>query len=171
MTPLTEQELRASFVNASRREAAEAGAPDLDSVRWEEIDYLGWRNPKLPLLAYVVLALPEDPGTPVGVLLRSVPRGERRRRMLCAWCQDIVSKDDVVMYVAKRAGASGRRGNTIGTAVCADFGCSANARRPPSLMEMSRDTSPEEKEFWVGLRVEELRRKSAHFVREVRDGG
>jgi hypothetical protein len=169
MKALTEADLRASFVNASRREAGEAGAPDLESVRWSEIDYLGWRNPKLPLLAYVAMTLPEDPETPVGVILRSVPKGERRRRMLCAWCQDIVSKNDVVMYIAKRAGASGRRGNTLGTAICTDFGCSANARRLPSLAEMSKDASQDEKDFWIGLRVEDLRRRSAHFVREVRD--
>lgn len=117
-----------------------------------------------------MLPLPEDPDTPVGVLLRSVPRGERRRRMLCAWCQDIVSKDDVAMDVAKRSGASGRRGNTIRTAICADFGCSEHVRRPPSLMERSRDTSQEERDFWIGLRVEGLRKRAAHFVREVRDG-
>jgi hypothetical protein len=37
-------------------------------------------------------------------------------------------------------------------------------------MEMSRDTSQEERDFWIGLRVEGLRKRAAHFVREVRDG-
>ena len=45
----------------------------------------------------------------------------------------------------------------------------SNARRLPSLAEMSKDASQDEKDFWIGLRVEDLRKRSAHFVREVRD--
>jgi hypothetical protein len=51
--------------------------------------------------------------------------------MLCAWCQDIVSKDDVAMDVAKRSGAAGRRGNTIRTAICADFGARSTCDARP----------------------------------------
>lgn len=172
MNSLTEHDIRASFVNASRREVKEVTLPDVDRVPWDDLDYLGWSDAKRPAVAYVVMSLPEDAaGMPVGVMLRAAPRGPERRKMLCSWCQDIVAKDEVSMFVARRAGAPGRRGDTIGTSICAGFDCSSHARRAPTLVEMSRGAAAEEKEYWIGLRVEELRTRASHFIRLVRDGG
>lgn len=161
MKPLTEADIRGSFVNASRREGKVATLPDLATVAWDDLDFLGWRDPRRPLTAYVVM---EVDGDPTGLLLRTA--SATRRKMLCNWCRDIVSRDDVALYVAPRAGASGRRGNTVGTAICADFGCSANARRPPTFTEMNSD-DPEERQFWVDLRIAELRDRSTQFVRNL----
>ena len=102
MNPLTENEIRSSFVNASRRERSQATLPDLDTLDWDSLDYLGWRDAKRPLNAYVVV---EVAGTPTGLLLRTAPRVEGRRAGLCSWCQDVVVGVDVSMYVTKRAGA------------------------------------------------------------------
>jgi hypothetical protein len=68
MDPLTEKQIRASFVNASRREANDATLPVLADLDWDRLDYLGWRDRRAPLAAYAVV--PVD-GEPVGVLLRS----------------------------------------------------------------------------------------------------
>ncbi len=49
------------------------------------------------------------------------------------------SKDDVLLWVAKRAGQSGRNGNTLGTLICADFLCCRNVRVEPAANEINPD--------------------------------
>lgn len=164
MHPLTEPDIRNSFINASRREAAQATLPDLARVPWDRLDYLGWTDAKRPGTSYVAL---EVAGETRGVALRrSSPTGVRRKAM-CAWCEDITATDNVTMFVAKRAGAAGRRGNTVGTLICAEFTCSRNVRRAPLVVEMGANASPEEREFWTALRIEELRAKATRFFAAV----
>lgn len=164
MNPLTEKQLRACFVNASRREAAQATLPDLDALRWDRLEYLGWRDRKAPLAAYVVVELDDEP---VGVLLRSgdATKGTRRRAV-CAWCEDVVETDDVSLYVARRGGALGRRGDTIGTLICTEFRCSRNVRRTPTRAEAGSDRDSVREQI-VERRVAGLRERSARFVAEV----
>ena len=164
MNPLSEKQIRSSFVNASRREAAQATLPDLASVPWERLDYLGWRDRRSPASAYVVLELEDGP---TGVLLRAgtPAAGRTPRRAVCAWCHDI-SSTDATLYVARRAGADGRAGNTVGTLVCAEFTCSSNVRRPPTSTEVGTDVESVREQFTLE-RTQGLRERSAHFVREV----
>lgn len=164
MNPLTEKQIRSCFVNASKREAADATLPDLDAVAWDRIDYLGWRDRKAPLSAYVVVELE---GQPVGVLLRATEKGGARKKAVCQWCADVVVTDDVTLYVARRAGAAGRNGNTLGTLICTDFVCSQNVRRPPTRAEVGDDAETM-REVVVARRVAELRERSARFVDEIR---
>lgn len=164
MNPLTDKQIRDSFVNASRREVAQAILPDLATLDWSSLDYLGWRDPKRPLAAYAVLELD---GAPTGVLLRSTdPSARARRKMVCAWCEDVVVTDDVSLYVARRAGARGRQGDTIGTLICTDFSCSRNVRRPPTRSEVVSDR-PEDREELVERRIAGLRERSARFLTRV----
>lgn len=132
MFALSEKEIRASFVNATRREVTNATLPNLSELRWDRLDYLGWRDRKAPLSAYVVVPLPEGP---TGIILRASERGTVRRRTMCAWCEDVVETGDVTLYAARRGGAEGRRGNTLGTLICTEFGCSRNVRRLPTSSE------------------------------------
>lgn len=163
MRAVTESQIRDALVNVTVRERRQATLPDLDTVRWDELEYLGWRDPKRELEAYVVTEVDDEL---VGIALRTQPPSPHRRRMMCAWCQDVTIADPAVLYVARRAGATGRKGDTIGTAICAAFRCSTNVRRAPSLTEMSGG-SDEEKAYWISLRVEELRSRVTGFVREV----
>ena len=160
MNPLTETLIRASFVNCSKREAAQLTLPaDLADLRWDRLDYLGWIDRKAPLRAYVVLPV-ED--TLVGVTLRSPEGTAKRRRAVCAWCEDVIATEDVSMYVARRAGSPGRNGDTIGTLICTNFDCSGNVRRKPTIIEAGQDP--------VGVvqrRIEGLRERSERFAREV----
>lgn len=164
MDPLTEKQIRASFVNASKREAAQATLPDLASLDWGRIEYLGWRDRKAPLAAYVVTVID---ARPVGVLLRATDRSTAtlRTRGVCAWCEDVVVTDDVTLYVARRGGASGRNGNTIGTLICTGFDCSRNVRRPPTFSEVGND--PDAAGLLTARRIIGLRERSARFVAEV----
>lgn len=163
MNPLTEQQIRSCFVNATRREAAQATLPDLDAQRWDRLDYLGWRDRKAPLSSYVVL---EVDGETVGMLLRSTDRRSYRRKAVCAWCEDVVVTDDVTLYVARRAGAAGRKGDTVGTLICTDFLCSQNVRRTPTRSEAG-NASEEERALIVGRRTAGLRERSLRFATEV----
>ena len=163
MEPLSEKQIRSSFVNASRREAADATLPRLDELDWDRLDYLGWRDRRAPLAAYAIV--PVD-GEPVGLLLRSSDRGDKRRRAVCAWCEDVVETADVTLYVARRSGAAGRRGDTVGTLICTEFTCSRNVRRKPTRIEAGSDLESVREEL-VARRVAGLRERSARFAAEV----
>lgn len=166
MNPLTAQQIRSAFINTSKREAAQATPPDVPADQWDRLELLGWNDPKRPKLSYVVLELD---GTPTAILLRANdPRTRVRRAAMCSWCEDVVETDDVTMFVARRAGAAGRRGNTIGTMLCADFRCSRNVRRQPSASEVLSD-DPSDRAAFVERRIEGLRQRSAQFVRQVRE--
>ena len=160
MNPLTENQIRTSFVNCSRREAAQLTLPpDLSELRWDRLDLLGWIDRKAPLRAYVVL--PVDDAL-VGIALRSPEVTGKRRRAVCAWCEDVYATDDVSMYVARRAGAPGRNGDTVGTLICTTFECSKNVRRKPTVVEAGQDPAG-----LVERRIEGLRERSARFADEV----
>ncbi|OUE07491.1 hypothetical protein CMsap09_00985 [Clavibacter michiganensis] len=74
----------------------------------------------------------------VGVLLQQAATAPRSRAQ-CTWCQDVRLPVPVSFYSARRAGAAGRNGNTIGTLVCTDFECSANVRRPRPIPYLGFD--------------------------------
>lgn len=118
MNPLSETDLRDSFVNISRRERTAITLPDLGEVDWDRLDYLG--------------------------------------------CEDVRLPNPVAFFSARRGGAPGRRGDTIGTLVCEDFDCSANVRRPPPPAYLGFDVDAA-----VWLRVETLREHVANFARRV----
>ncbi len=130
MRPIDERTLRASFLNASRKEVSDlnlpAGFAELD---FDRLDYLGWVDPKLPRRSYVVAWVGD---VLTGVILQ---RAEQRvtARAQCSWCEDVTLRNDVQLYVARKAGPAGRKGDTIGTLVCAEFGCSQNVRVLPPL--------------------------------------
>lgn len=156
MLPLSEGTLRASFVNTTRKELSDltppAGLPDLD---WDRLDLLGWRDPRLPKRAYVVV--PTADGV-VGVLLTRAEATPRARAQ-CSWCQDVRLPNDVVLYSAKRAGAAGRKGDTVGVLVCESFQCSHNVRKPPPVAYLGFDVEAARQE-----RIRTLRARAAGFV-------
>jgi hypothetical protein len=161
MFTLDEQQLRSSFVNASQRERKELTLPDLAHIRWDDIDYLGWRDRKQPNLGYIVA---EIDGRPVGVLLRRAD-GRTRSRPQCSWCEDVHLPNDVLFFISKRAGAAGRNGNTLGTLVCAEFQCSANVRSRPPTAYVGFDVEAARQQ-----RIAALREHVEAFVRRVQDG-
>ena len=162
MLPLDDRRIRASFINQTKRERASvtlpAGFADLD---WERLDFLGWRDPKLPKVGYLVA---EVDGELVGVMLREAD-GRIRTRPQCSWCEDVTLPNDVVLYIAKRAGASGRNGDTVGTLACAGFECSQNVRRLPPVAYLGFDV-----EAARARRIEALREHIVGFVQAVREG-
>jgi len=162
MIPLNESQIRASFVNASRKEVSDLNLPvDIDHVDWDVHDFLGWRDRKLPRRAYIVSLVD---GEPVGILLRQADATPRARPQ-CAWCQDITLSNDVVFYSAKRAGQAGKNGDTVGTLVCAEFGCSANVRKLPPLAYVGFDAEAARQE-----RISTLQARALAFTSSVLNG-
>lgn len=162
MRPLTQAEIRASFVNASKGDAKRAEMPDLAAVQWDSLDYFGWIDAKRDQLAYTSFVVAGPQGEEVRtMLLRRAPAPRERRKLMCSWCQDITATDNVTLWVAPRAGASGRQGNTVGTSICTDFSCSKNSRRVPTSMELQDQA---DRDWWQQQRVDGLRQRSRAFL-------
>jgi len=139
--PLDEATIRASFVNCSKGEARRLSLPGrLADVDWADLDFLGWRDPKAPANAYLVL--PRD-GKVVGLAMRAAaPHLSQLKRSVCALCMTTHTAADVSLFAARRIGNAGKLGNTVGTYICADLACSLylrGKRKPgtPSLKQTS----------------------------------
>lgn len=161
MRELSEAAIRGSFLNASKRERIALAMPDLAEVRWDQIDYLGWRDQRQPLVGAVVAELD---GEPVGVLLRQAERTPRSRAQ-CSWCEDVQLPNDVVFFSARRSGDAGRRGDSVGVLICAHFECSVNVRRRAPMAYIGFDVEEARRR-----RIEALREHVDGFLRAVRDG-
>ncbi len=162
MLPLTEQQIRSSFINASLRERKSLTLPsNFDELSWENLDFLGWRDEKLPLIGYVVTFLD---GEPVGIMFRKAD-GKTRSRPQCSWCEDVNLPNDVTFFNAKQAGPAGRNGDTISTLVCEKFECSVNVRTPQSLPYVGFD-----REAAIAHRIQVLQDHVQNFTQRVRDG-
>lgn len=123
MRHLTEPEIRASFVNCSKGEAARLGVPrDLDELPWGDLDFLGWRDPGAPDRGYLVA---ETGGRLRGLTLRSAAGAARgfTARSICSLCVTTHSGGGVALMTARRTGEAGRQGNTVGQYLCADLAC------------------------------------------------
>ena len=159
MSPVTERDIRASFRNASRKEVSDLTLPPgFADVDFERLDYLGWSDPKFPRRAYVVA---ETSDGVVGIVLQ---RAEQRvvARAQCSWCDDVTLRNDVQLFTARKAGAAGRKGDSTGTLVCANFECSANVRRLPPLAYEGFD-----RETARDLRMLRLQDHVAGFIQAV----
>ncbi|MFD5100984.1 FBP domain-containing protein [Streptomyces albidochromogenes] len=135
MDPLTDQQIRSSFVNCTKGEAARLRLPlDFAELPWKDLDFIGWVDPGAPLRAHLVL--PRADG-PVGISLRvpSVSRTSAVKSSLCQVCLTGHASSGVTLLVAPLAGARGREGNTVGIYICADLACPLYVRgkRQPKL--------------------------------------
>lgn len=127
MNALTETEIRESFVNCSKGEAKRLAVPrDLDERPWEDLDFLGWRDPGAPDRCYLVT---EYEGRAFGVSLR-FPAQQRSflRRSMCSMCMTTHPGNGVSLMTARKIGKTGREGNSVGEYMCTDLACSLYVR-------------------------------------------
>lgn len=162
MEKISDKQIRSCFVNASRSEAAKLTLPaGFASLDWDRLDFLGWRDEKMPQRGYLVS---QTGDRPVGLMLRAPDGGSgKNRKVLCDLCRDVFSEEDVYLWVAKRAGQSGRDGNTVGTLICAQFVCSANVRKEPPVSEIEPDPAAV-----VERQIRGLRERTERFIGRVR---
>jgi FBP C-terminal treble-clef zinc-finger len=121
MKPLTEQEIRTAFVNCTKGEAKRLSVPrDLAERPWDDLDFLGWRDPQAPDRAYLVTELD---GRPVALALRASGAASwQTRRSMCSICLT-THTGGVSLMVAAKAGKAGQRGNSVGVYICSDLAC------------------------------------------------
>jgi hypothetical protein len=125
--PITEREIRASFVNCTKGEAKRLAAPrDLAMRPWADLDFLGWHDPASPERAYLVT---ESGAGLVGVALRrATPPAGQARRSMCSVCLTTHPSGGVSLMTARKAGRDGLQGNSVGSYLCADLACSLYVR-------------------------------------------
>lgn len=159
MNPLTDDEIRSSFVNCSKGEAKRAGLPDLDATPWADLDFLGWPDPSGSQRAYLVV---ERDGVPVGLMLRQSSGAGAARSTMCQICVTSHSGSAVALTVARKTGAAGKKGDSTGIYVCRDLACSLYVRgKKVSGAASLRETLSLESS------VERLRRNLDQFVDRV----
>jgi hypothetical protein len=156
MRPLTQREIRASFVNCTKGEATRMHVPhDLDSRPWGELDYFGWRDPQSPARGYLVADLD---GQLQGITLRA-PQSSvgSARKSMCSLCL-MMRSGGVSLMVAPRAGRRGQQGNTVGTYICSDLQCSLSirGRRPVDGAVIPETLSVEDRAARLLVHVEEF---------------
>ncbi|MGV9312871.1 FBP domain-containing protein [Streptomyces sp. NPDC003691] len=144
MEPLTDQQIRASFVNCSKGEAKRLRLPaDFADTPWDDLDFLGWIDPGAPQRAYLVAPGPD--GTPLGLSLR-VPASTNTsafKSSICNICHTGHASSGVTLLVAPLAGPRGREGSTVGSYFCTDLACSLYVRgkRQPKLRTRQQEES------------------------------
>jgi hypothetical protein len=158
---MSEQDIRRSIVNCSRGEAASMTLPrELESLDWESLTFLAWRDPKAPLRGYLVTW---KDGEAVGIQLRAAEsKMSRRVSAMCFLCRTSQPANSVSLFVARRAGQAGRNGNTVGTYICADLVCSRNV-----LMEKPSASLHPDPGRSVAQRLDGLRARTDSFIDEV----
>ncbi|MBZ6227335.1 FBP domain-containing protein [Streptomyces olivaceus] len=127
MRALAENDVRASFINCSKGEAKRLALPrDLGEHPWDDLDFLGWRDPGAPDRSYLVT---DHDGRLTGVALRFQPaRSGFFQRSLCALCLTTHPRGGVSLMTARKAGAAGRQGDSVGLYMCTDLACSLYLR-------------------------------------------
>ncbi|MFD7290487.1 FBP domain-containing protein [Streptomyces sp. NPDC057539] len=123
MKPLTEDEIRGSFVNCSKGEARRMNLPrELSDLPWADLDFLGWRDPGAPDRGYLVA---ERAGAWVGVTLRAPSSGRKSflKSSICSICVTPHAASGIDLMTAPKVGVAGRQGNSVGMYMCADLAC------------------------------------------------
>jgi hypothetical protein len=158
--PLSESEIRSSFVNATRGEIERIPLPGLHEVIWESREYLGWRDPQSRLRGYLVHWSGDRP---IGIVVRASEVALTRGiSAMCSLCRTPQPSHQVSMFSAPRAGEAGRNGNTIGTYICDDLACSLIIRITPAAQPLHPD--PEE---IVNERAEGLLQRVRAFTADI----
>ncbi|MBT0566902.1 FBP domain-containing protein [Williamsia sp. CHRR-6] len=163
MLPLTETQIRSSFVNCTQGEVKRITVPrDLADQRWDDLDFFGWNDPTYAGRAYLVAPGSDD--QLIGVALRYETGGTRKAQM-CKICLTTHPSGGVSLMTARKPGAAGRNGNTVGTYICTDLDCSLYARgeKTPALGRQYRE------DLDVGSKIDRVRANVAAFLARVSD--
>jgi hypothetical protein len=158
MRALTEDEVRASFVNAAPEEKRIVAMPvDFLLTDWDHLDFFAWRDPRTRGRGYVIT---ERDGEPTGVVLRAADGSSRARSAMCNICHTMQPADQVALFTARKAGSSGQDGSSVGTYICADLSCHENVR-------LAMPLAPSEIRASVDMKIDGTRRRTEAFVERV----
>ncbi|MEC4615700.1 FBP domain-containing protein [Tsukamurella tyrosinosolvens] len=159
MDPVSQQQIIDAFRGATKSEVKRVTFPqDFDDLDFAAVEFVGWRDRKIPRRAYV--SVPTDDGL-VTILLTQA-EAKPKAKAMCTWCRDVNITSQAVLFTVRRGGSAGRKGDTIGVLVCEDFRCAANARKLPPAFHKGTDTAQIREQ-----NLADLRRRVNGFVAEV----
>jgi hypothetical protein len=158
MRPLTEEDIRASFVNATDDELRLMAPPsDFMLIDWDHLDFLAWRDPRTRARGYVIA---EIGGEPTGIVVRAAEGTSRARSAMCNLCHTMQPADQVALFTARKSGSAGAQGDSVGTYICADLSCHETVRLAAPL-------APSEVRASVDRKIDGTRRRIETFVESV----
>jgi hypothetical protein len=148
--PVTPEQIRAGMINMSDKDLESMSLPGLHETLWDEREFLGWREVNHNTKGYLVFWVGDDVR---GLMVRSaesqMPAG---KSAMCVLCHTAQPAPQVSLFVAPKAGEQGRRGNTVGTYLCADLACSTLIRITPPESEDHPDPEKIVRHKAVGMR-------------------
>lgn len=158
MSPLTEDEIRASLANASTEEVRLMALPsDFLLTDWDHLDFLAWHDPRTRGRGYIVA---EVDGAVQGIVLRAAEGSSRARSAMCNLCHTMQPADQVSLFSARKGGSAGEHGDSVGTYICSDLSCHENVR-------LALPLAPSEVRASVDLRIDGTRTRTESFVARV----
>ncbi|MEV0403362.1 FBP domain-containing protein [Actinoallomurus sp. NPDC050550] len=163
MRPIGESDIRGSFVNCSKGEARKLHLPrGLADLPWNDLDFLGWRDPGAPDRGYLIA---ERGDGLIGVTLRVASETRRSlvKTTVCSLCLTSHAGSGVSLFAARRAGAAGRDGNTVGTYICGDLACPLYVRGKKKSALVTRFTES----LSIEEQVDRMRTNLDAFLDEV----
>ena len=89
----------------------------------------------------------EQDGVVQGVLLQK-SKAQSKAAQMCQFCLTLHPGSGISLYTAARPGESGRRGNTIGTYLCANLACTdyvLGKKKPVGIRQMDETLSLEDR--------------------------
>lgn len=127
-------------------------------VDWDYLDFFAWSDPNASRRGYVLIPLEE---TVVGIVLRATEPG-RGRSGMCDICHTMQPGNQISLFSARRSGQAGRRGDSVGTYMCADLSCHENVR-------LAHPLAPNEVRApgQADLRLDGTHRRMERFVSQV----
>ncbi|PZQ91967.1 MAG: hypothetical protein DI534_03225 [Leifsonia xyli] len=128
MDALTAEQIRDSFVNAGSIDRERIPLPGLHEVVWADREFLGWRDGSTAHRGYLVFWRDERA---VGIVLRAAETRLAGGSAMCSLCQISQPAGQVRLFSALRAGVAGQAGDSVGTYICSDLGCSLLIRFAP----------------------------------------
>lgn len=137
MRPINTLDIRSSMINMSETDLQVMTLPGLHETLWDEREFLGWRDAHHNTKGYLIFWVGDSPR---GFMVRSaesqMPAG---KSAICVLCHTSQPAPQVSLFVAPKAGEEGKRGNTVGTYLCADLACSTLIRITPPESEAHPD--------------------------------
>ncbi|MEW1960947.1 FBP domain-containing protein [Microbacterium sp. NPDC077644] len=159
MRALTESDVRAAFINATDDELRMIEMPhDFLLVDWDFHDFLAWRDPASSKRGCILVQSGDEV---IGVVVRASDPG-RSRNGMCNICHTMQPGSQVALFTARKTGEAGRRGDGVGTYICADLSCHDNVRLAHPLAPNEIRAAGQ-----VDMRLDGTRRRMEGFVARV----
>ena len=138
------------MINMTEAELDAMTLPGLHETLWDDREFLGWRDASHPTKGYLVFWVGDSTR---GFMVRSAEsQMSAGKSAICVLCHTAQPAPQVSLFVAPKEGEEGKRGNTVGTYLCADLACSTLIRITPPESDAHPDPDRIVRHKAVGMR-------------------